>query len=336
MVFPTHKGVRCDHCHAAPLQDAVEVWEWDPDPLPVVYLGCHQCLRGKLLQQAWLSWRPWNLVRHPLIALWAFFKNLSLGLCLKWISPTRWLRNALARENISYREFMDGQSGPGLSQDQRIEIAKSLCVVLRSVGHADGTLDKKEWVSVHSGLRALYQPEPDVYAALELPDDPPKAPEQDEVDWAASVLRKRLRRVDHGLVCHLLLSVAERVGGVTEAERITLIWIGQRCGFSDDLLFKALRGIGSFGHQSATGAGGGSSSSRRRAAAAEPSAWEVLGLEPDSPQAEIRERYRELALENHPDRHAHLGEAMVRAATVRMKQINAAYKELRGSRRRSK
>ncbi len=330
MAFPTSKGVRCDHCRAAPLQDAVEVWEWDPDPIPVVYLGCQSCLKRKLLQQAWMSWRPWNLVRHPLIALFAFFKNLSLGLCLKWISPTRWLRAALARENISYREFMDGQSGPSLSQDQRIEIAKSLCVVLRSVGHADGTLDQTEWASVHSGLRALYQPEPDVYAALELPNDPPKAPEQDEVDWAASVLRKRLRRVDHGLVCHLLLSVAERVGGVTEAERIALIWIGQRCGFSEDLLFKALRGVGSFGHQSSTD---GSTSAPRRA---EPTAWDVLGLEPDSNQASIRKRYREMALENHPDRHAHLGEAMVQAATVRMKQINAAYRELRGRRKRPK
>lgn len=332
MAFPTAKGVRCEHCHAAPLQDAVEVWEWEPGPVSVVYLGCLQCLRRKLLQQAWLSWRPWNLVAHPLVALWAFFKNLSLGLFLKWISPTRWLRDALARENISYNEFLAGQSGPGLTQEQRIEIANSLCVLLRSVGHADGTLEKKEWVSVISGLRALYVPEPEVFAALDLPNDPPKSPEQDEVDWAASVLRKRLRRVDHGLVCHLLLSVAERVGGVTEAERISLIWIGQRCGFSDDLLFKALRGSGSFGHQGASG--GASSKSRRQPSA--PTAWDVLGLEPDSTQAEIRERYRELALENHPDRHTHLGEAMMQAATKRMKEINAAYKELRGKRKRAK
>ncbi len=332
MAFPTSKGVRCDHCHAAPLQDAVEVWEWDPDPISVVYLGCLPCLRRKLLQQAWMSWRPWNLVAHPIIALLAFFKNLSIGLCLKWISPTRWLRDALARENISYDEFQAGQSGPGLSLDQRIEVGTSLCVLLRSVGHADGTLEKKEWVSVMSGLRALYMPEPDVFAALNLPNDPPQSPEPDEVEWAASVLRKRLRPVDHGLVCHLLLSVAERVGGVTEAERIALIWIGQRCGFSTDLLNKALRGTGSFGHgaQAASGAG----RDARARVAQEPTAWDVLGLEPDSTQAEIRERYRELALENHPDRHAHLGEAMVQAATKRMKEINAAYKEVRGKRRR--
>lgn len=328
MAFPTSKGVRCDHCHAAPLQDAVEIWEWDPDPIPVVYLGCRACLRQKLLQQAWLSWKPFNLIAHPLVAIWAFFKNLTLGLFLKWISPTRWLREALAGENISYAEFQAGQEGPTLSQEQRVEVANSLCVVLRSVGHADGTLEQKEWVEVWRGLRALYEPEPKVFDAMNLREEPPPAPEPDEVEWAASVLRKRLRKVDHGLVCHLLLSVAERVGGVTEAERIALIWIGQRCGFSDELLAKALLGTGSFGHQTASHDGG-------RGAAVH-TAWDVLGLEPDATQAKIRKRYRELALENHPDRHVHLGEAMVHAATLRMKQINAAYKELRGKRKRPK
>ncbi|NQU47862.1 MAG: J domain-containing protein [Planctomycetes bacterium] len=324
MAFPTAKGIRCEHCQAARLQDAVEIWVWDPDPIPVVELGCHDCLRRMLLKQAWLSWRPWNLLRYPLLSFVAFFKNLSLGLFLRMISPTKWLRDALGRENISYQEFQDSQGRPGLNEGQRIEVGNALCVLLLSVGHADGTLAEREWASIRTGLRALYAPEPAVFAGLNLPDARPNAPDQGELEWAAVVLQKRLRRVDHGLVCHLLLSVAERVGGVTEAERIALIWIAQQCGFSSDLLEKALRGTGRFDHRA---------HSKVAASLPESGAWAVLGLDPGTSKANIRERYRELALENHPDRHAHLGDAMIQAATKRMSAINAAYRELRSKKR---
>ena len=342
MAFPTAKGIRCEHCQAARLQDAVEIWVWDPDPIPVVELGCHACLRRMLYKQAWLSWKPWNLLRFPLLSFVAFFKNLSLGLFLSLISPTKWLRDALARENISYKEFQDSQGRPGLNELQRIEVGNALCVLLLSVGHADGTLADKEWASIRTGLRALYQPEPAVFAGLDLPDARPSAPDQAELEWAASVLEKRLRRVDHGLVCHLLLCVAERVGGVTEAERIALIWIGQQCGFSKDLLEKALKGTGRFDHRaysraSSTASAESDSGAGTNASSFEPEpetdAWAILGLDPGTSKSKIRQRYRELALENHPDRHAHLGDAMIQAATQRMSEINAAYRELRSKKR---
>ena len=41
-----------------------------------------------------------------------------------------------------------------------------------------------------------------------------------------------------------------------------------------------------------------------------------------------RRRYLKLAMQHHPDRHSHLGEAMVTAVNRRKKEINVAYDQL--------
>jgi DnaJ like chaperone protein len=55
--------------------------------------------------------------------------------------------------------------------------------------------------------------------------------------------------------------------------------------------------------------------------------WRVLGLERGVPFAAVRQRYRQLVRENHPDRHMAAGVPleMVSLATERLKAINAAY-----------
>lgn len=56
-------------------------------------------------------------------------------------------------------------------------------------------------------------------------------------------------------------------------------------------------------------------------------AYKVLGVAPTATDAECRKAYRKLALENHPDKVAALGEEVRRAAEKRFQEINAA-KEL--------
>lgn len=53
-------------------------------------------------------------------------------------------------------------------------------------------------------------------------------------------------------------------------------------------------------------------------------AYEALGLEPGATAGQVRERYRRLARQNHPDRDGSEG------AAERMARINAAYEELSG------
>ena len=58
-------------------------------------------------------------------------------------------------------------------------------------------------------------------------------------------------------------------------------------------------------------------------------AWEVLGLSPDAGVEEIKAAYRQLALQNHPDRVANLGPEFVKVAEEKFKAIQEAYEEIR-------
>jgi len=57
--------------------------------------------------------------------------------------------------------------------------------------------------------------------------------------------------------------------------------------------------------------------------------YRVLGLEPGASFEEIRQAYRRLSMEYHPDKVAHLGDEFRRVAEEKMKEINVAYQHLK-------
>lgn len=61
-------------------------------------------------------------------------------------------------------------------------------------------------------------------------------------------------------------------------------------------------------------------------------AYRVLGLEPAVSDEEVRNAYRRLAADSHPDRVVSLGTEFVRVAEERFKQLQEAYEEIRGER----
>jgi DnaJ like chaperone protein len=61
-------------------------------------------------------------------------------------------------------------------------------------------------------------------------------------------------------------------------------------------------------------------------------AWKILGLSPDADVENIKSAYRQLSLQNHPDKVANLGPEFVRVAEERFKAIQAAYDEVRRER----
>jgi len=61
-------------------------------------------------------------------------------------------------------------------------------------------------------------------------------------------------------------------------------------------------------------------------------AYRVLGLEPAVSDEEVRNAYRRLAAESHPDRVVSLGTEFVRVAEEKFKQLQEAYEEIRSER----
>jgi len=67
----------------------------------------------------------------------------------------------------------------------------------------------------------------------------------------------------------------------------------------------------------------------RQQAATEENYYGVLGLEPGASAEEVKNSYRRLSKEYHPDKVAHLGEEFRRIAEEKMKEINVAYNHLK-------
>lgn len=61
-------------------------------------------------------------------------------------------------------------------------------------------------------------------------------------------------------------------------------------------------------------------------------AYDILGVEKDASDEEVKKAYRALAVKFHPDNAANLGEEAIRQATETMKQINAAWEVVKMAR----
>jgi DnaJ-domain-containing protein 1 len=57
-------------------------------------------------------------------------------------------------------------------------------------------------------------------------------------------------------------------------------------------------------------------------------AYDILGLDPGANESEIKEAYRQMAKDHHPDRYQQAGEEAVNAANERFRQIKRAYNHL--------
>lgn len=62
------------------------------------------------------------------------------------------------------------------------------------------------------------------------------------------------------------------------------------------------------------------------------SAYTILGVEADASDADLKKAYRRVAMENHPDKVAHLGEEIRKAAEEKFSSINVAYEKIKKQR----
>jgi DnaJ like chaperone protein len=60
--------------------------------------------------------------------------------------------------------------------------------------------------------------------------------------------------------------------------------------------------------------------------------YDILELPPDATDDEVKKAYRRLAIQYHPDKVAHLGDDIKKAATEKFQTLNAAYEEIKKQR----
>jgi len=60
--------------------------------------------------------------------------------------------------------------------------------------------------------------------------------------------------------------------------------------------------------------------------------YDILELTPDATNEEVKKAYRRLAIQYHPDKVAHLGEDIKKAATEKFQTLNTAYEEIKKQR----
>jgi DnaJ like chaperone protein len=120
------------------------------------------------------------------------------------------------------------------------------------------------------------------------------------------------------IVLQVLARVAEADGTVTPSEMAFIERVSHELGLDPF--------VGAFG----TAAGGGAGYAPRPSRDSEiGEALSALGLPRGATADDAKRAWRQLSMENHPDRVAHLGDEFRQLAEERMRKINAAYETLK-------
>lgn len=301
--------LRCMLCKEQPVADALEVWGARREgeaPGWWVPFGCLPCLRREALRSAGRLFGRLRWFRA--------LRMVSMAAALPRITPTVWLADALAALGVTTSEFAARQAGTlhALTDRDVNEVARTsghLAVLLRGVAQADGTTGEQEWQAVRRALYLLHRHDESVWEAIDPGREQQSPPSEEELRASAEAVRRVLRPWDAPLLLGLFAQVAHSEDGLLDSERRRVHQFGEW------LNIPAVELEALFGTKPN-----------------ERSAYQELGVAETATWAEIRRAYLKMAMENHPDRVARLGPAMVEAANERMKKINEAYRQLRATR----
>jgi len=235
------------------------------------------------------------------LRVFAGFVLLALlgGIALSW-----WIRRLAINQYSRSR---------GADSRRFVELLVGLLVQLAGL---DGVLDRREVAAIRQFFQQSlgYQGEQLLWIR-----DLIKASRREPASVAAicEELAASYGVQERFIVVQVLARVASADGPTTAAEARFIEDVATRLGLGPF--------VGAFASAGAGDSGG--HSMHRPDLTAE--ALAVLGLEPGASADEIKQAWRKLSLDNHPDRVGHLGEEFRRLAEERMSRINSAYQTLK-------
>jgi len=245
------------------------------------------------------------LVGVARLALFFFLTSVVLGMVGRWY---------LKRRSVPFHA-QDGN----LRHDRYVQTMVALLVRLAEV---DRSLDRREVTVIrHFFQRELgYTGEKLLWVRNLILEA--RTSTESVADLCALLVREYDLQARY-IVVQMLGRVAVADGTMSPAESALLQDIVRRLGlapFLADFQFQWHQGYG----QQAGGRGAPAPDRTAEALA-------TLGLANGASAAEIKQAWRTLSKENHPDRVTHLGEELRRSAEERMRRINAAYDTLKSA-----
>jgi len=190
--------------------------------------------------------------------------------------------------------------------------------VLVRLAQVDGELDRREVTTIREFFQHSlgYDGEKLLWVR-----DLIKAARGDEtpIEQLCGELRDGYAIQERFVILQVLARVAASDGAVKPTEQAFIERVA-------DLL-----GIAPFAGAFGFGGGGGAAGPAGPRTSEVDDALSVLGLGREADPEEIKRAWRDLSMQNHPDRAAHLGDEFRQLAEERMRQINSAYQTLKSA-----
>ncbi len=233
------------------------------------------------------------------------------------------------------RAGLEFAGGPGEQERVQAAFFTALFSVMGAVAKADGRVSEDEIAMARSVMQQMALDEAQKRVAIDL-FNAGKQPDFD-LDAVVAQFRQESRRRTNlqRMFLEILLHAAWADGVLHPDEQRLLRRVADGLGFSPDAfarleaMVRAQRAF--FG--GGAGAGTGAHEAPPRADRLK-EAYELLGVDENASDAEIKKAYRRLMNQHHPDKLVAKGlpEEMIRMATEKTQEIKAAYELIRKAR----
>lgn len=219
---------------------------------------------------------------------------------------------------------------------QRSDFMESLLILTAAVLKADGHVERSEFAYVRDYLVRSLGPQQAHQAMNRLTEI---LGESYNIESVCSELRESSTIHERLLIIQFLFGVATADGELHQSEVAVIELIAQWSGVarSDYESIKAMftysyanNSNGGYGGGGYSSGGSGSSSGYRSHTL--DSDYQILEISPDASDDEVKKAYRTLAKKYHPDRVAHLGDDMRKAAEEKFARLSQAYDNIRKAR----
>ena len=215
---------------------------------------------------------------------------------------------------------------------QRSDFMESLLILTSAVIKADGRIERSEFSYVRDFLVRSLGPSQAQVAMNRLTEI---LSENYNIEAVCMELRENSAIHERLLIIQFLFGVASADGELHQAEIAIIELISQWCKVSRNdyesikAMFTANRYQGSSSQSGYSRSGSDSSGYRSNTLDND---YQILEVSPSATDDEVKRAYRTLAKKYHPDRVAHLGEDMRKAAEEKFSRLSQAYDTIRKSR----